>query len=51
MDEHYTDKKYDLDNYVTKNYEIFQMKYDNDDKKLKKQLSKDSELIILNKSF
>ena len=33
-----------------KNYENFQSMYDNDNKKLKKQLNKDIEIIILNES-
>ena len=48
IDEHYEDGKNNLEDIVSTKFKFFQEKYDNDNKDLKKQLSKECELAIIN---
>ena len=50
LDDCFDENKEFLNKSKQQNYEGFQLKYDTDNKQLKKQLIKDTELLIMNNS-
>ena len=50
LEDHYSQSKLNLKDTVSNKFEKFQKKYEDNEKDVKKQLSKDAELTIINES-